>query len=175
MEYVLVGFRGLIGLVFLVSVVSKLRSRRSYAEFVAATGRLFPRPVAATLRWWLAAAVLAAECIVLLLVLIPMTVPVGFAMAAGLLLAFTGAILLALRRGQRASCRCFGATGQPLGYAQVARNIGLITVCLIGIALGPLSSASAHPAGATLAIATGAIAAILVVMADDIAALFRPS
>lgn len=175
MEYVLVGLRSLIGLVFLVSIVSKLRSRRSYAEFVTATGRLSPRPVAGASRWWLATGVLAAECIVLALVLIPATVPVGFGMATGLLLAFTGAILLALRRGERAPCRCFGSTDQPLGYPHVARNIGLVAVCLLGIVVGQLPTATPHPAGTVLAVAAGAIAATMVVMIDDIAALFRPA
>lgn len=174
MEYVVVGLRSLIVLVFAVSVASKLRGRRAYAEFVAATGRLSPRPVAGTAVWRLAAWVVAAELAVPVLLLVPVTASLGFAVAAALLVALTGAILLALRRGERAPCRCFGSAEQPLGYPQVVRNLVLLAVCVLGLVGGQLPVAAPDPAGALLAVVAGAVAATVVVMADDIAALFRP-
>jgi hypothetical protein len=174
MEYVLVGCRSLIVLVFVVSAVSKLRSRQAYAEFVVATGRLSPRPVAATTARRLAAVAVAAELAVVALALVPATVPAGFGAAAALLLVFTGAILLALRRGVRAPCRCFGSSEQPLGYAQVVRNAVLLAVATLGLAGGLATAPSPELAGALVAVVAGGVAAAMVVVADDIASLFRP-
>jgi hypothetical protein len=172
MEYVLVGCRSLIALVFVVSAVSKLRSRRAYAEFVSATGRLSPRPVAAATARRLAAATVVAELATVVLVLVPATVPAGFGAAAALLLAFTGTILLALRRGVRAPCRCFGSSEQPLGSAQVVRNAVLLAVAALGLAGGVSAAPSPELAGALVAVVAGGVAATMVVVADDIASLF---
>lgn len=173
MEYVVVGLRSLIVLVFAASVASKLRGRRAYAEFVAATGRLSPRPVATATARRLATVVVATELAVVALVLVPVTAWVGFAVATALLVAFTAAILLALRRGERAPCRCFGSAELPLGYPQVVRNLVLLMVCVLGGVGGSLPAAAAEAPGAVLAVLAGALAATVVVMADDIVALFR--
>jgi hypothetical protein len=173
MEYVLVGLRSLVVLVFAVSVASKLRGRRAYAEFAAAIGRLSPRPVAAATLRWLAVGVVAAELAVM--VLVPIAASIGFAVAAGLLLVFTGAILLALRRGERAPCRCFGSADLPLGYPQVVRNLVLLAVCVLGGVGGSQPSAAPEAAGAVLAVVAGALAATVVVTADEFVALFRSS
>jgi hypothetical protein len=158
-------------LVFVVSVVSKVRNRKAYAEFVASTRRLAPPLVSAARP--LAAVVVGMELAAVLLVALPPTVLAGFGVAAALLVAFSGAILLALRRGERAPCRCFGTSEQPLGYTQVVRNVALIAVTVLG-ALGGLATTAA-PAlpGVVIAVATGGILALLAIMADDIAALFR--
>ncbi|MFC0531396.1 MauE/DoxX family redox-associated membrane protein [Phytohabitans kaempferiae] len=174
MEYVVVGLRSLIVLVFVVSAASKVRGRRAYAEFVTATGRLSPRRVSVATARRLATGVVAAELATVMLVLVPRTATMGFAVAATLLLAFTGAILLALRRGERAPCRCFGSAEQPLGYPQVARNLLLLAACTLGLAGGQLVVASPSPGGALLAVAAGALAATLVAVFDDLVALFRP-
>jgi hypothetical protein len=57
MEYVMIGLRSLIALVFLISVASKLRRRRAFSEFVAATARLSPLSLTATQATRLAAVV----------------------------------------------------------------------------------------------------------------------
>jgi hypothetical protein len=173
MVYLLVGACSLIALVFGVSAGSKLRSRRAFSEFVAATGRLSPRPLTAPNSRRLAIAVVAAEVVVVPLVLIPATAPVGLVAGSTLLIAFTGAILLAVRRGERAPCRCFGSATQPLGYAQVIRNLVLLGTALAGLVGALLTTTRPDPAGLLIAVAAGALGALLVVMADDIAALFR--
>jgi hypothetical protein len=172
MEYVVVGLRGLIVLVFVVSAASKLRGRHAYAEFVAATGRLSPRPLRAAMARRLAAGVVAVELAVVALVLAPRITSIGFAVAATLLLAFTGAILLALRRGERAPCRCFGSAEQPLGYPHVVRNLVLLAACALGLVGGQLVVSSPSPGGALLAVAAGALVATVVAISDDITALF---
>jgi hypothetical protein len=176
MAYVLIGAGSLLGLVFLLSAAGKLRNRRSYAEFVAATGRLSPWPAATATTRLLAAAVVAAELAVLPLLLTPVTAWAGFAVATALLIAFTGAIGLALRRGERTPCRCFGSSSrQPLGSAQVVRNLVLLSVCAFGLVGGQLPAPPPHPAGVLLAVGAGALAATVVVVLDDVVALFRPA
>lgn len=174
MEYVLIGLRSLIALVFVISVASKLRSRLARAEFVAATARLSPRPLTAGQARWLAAGVVAAELAAVVLVAVSVTTPIGFAVAVALLLGFTGAIALALRRGERAPCRCFGSAEQPLGYPQVVRNLVLLAAALLGLVGGQLPAASPHLAGALVAVGAGALVATVMAMADDITSLFRP-
>lgn len=174
MEYVLVGCRSLVALVFVVSLVGKLRGGWAYAEFVAATGRLAPRRVSPGGARRLATVVAAVEVAIVTLMLAPAATPIGFATATTLLLAFTGAILLALRRGERAPCRCFGSARHALGYPQVVRNLVLLSVCVLGLVGGQLSTTAPDPARALLAVVAGAVAATAVVMSDDIVALFGP-
>lgn len=172
MVYVVMGCRALVAVVFVVSVVSKVRSRKAYAEFVAATRQLAPPPLVAAARP-MAAAVVGMELAAVLLVAVPPTVLFGFGVAAVLLAAFSGAILLALRRGERAPCRCFGSSAQPLGYTQVVRNAALLAVSVLGAAGGLSTAGVTELPGVVLAVAAGGILAMLAIMADDIAALFR--
>lgn len=117
---------------------------------------------------------MAIEISAVVLILVPATTSIGFAVATVLLLAFTGAIVLALRRGERAPCRCFGSAAQPLGRAQVVRNGVLLTVAVLGLIGGQLPVATPGPAGVLVSVVAGALAATLAVTADDIVALFRP-
>jgi len=174
MQYVLIGLRSLIALVFVISLASKLRSRHAFDEFLAATVRLSPWPLTAGPARWLAAGVVTTELATVLLVSVSATTPIGFAVAAALLLCFCGAILLALRRGERAPCRCFGSAEQPLGYPQVARNLVLLAAAALGLAGGWLPAASPDLPGVLLAVGAGALAATVVAAADDITSLFRP-
>ena len=174
MQYVLIGLRSLIALVFVISIASKLRSRHAFDEFLAATVRLSPWPLMAGMARWLAVAVVATELAAALLVSVSATTPIGFAVAAALLLCFCGAILLALRRGERAPCRCFGSAEQPLGYPQVARNLVLLAAAVLGLAGGRLPAAPPDLPGVLVAVGAGALAATVVAAADDITSLFRP-
>lgn len=174
MQYVLIGLRSLLALVFVISIAGKVRSRHAFAEFLAATVRLSPRPLTAAMARWLAAGVVATELAAVLLVSVSATTPIGFAVAGALLLCFTGAILLALRRGEQAPCRCFGSARQPLGYPQVARNLVLVAAAVLGLAGGQLPAASPDLAGVLVAVGAGALAATVVAAADDITSLFRP-
>jgi hypothetical protein len=174
MQYVLIGLRSLIALVFVISIASKLRRRHAFDEFLAATIRLSPWPLTAAPARWLAAAVVATELAAVLLVSVSATAPIGFAVAAALLLCFCGAILLALRRGERTPCRCFGSTEQPLGYPQVARNLVLLAAAVLGLAGGRLPTDPPDLPGVLVAVGAGALAATVVAAADDITSLFRP-
>jgi hypothetical protein len=174
MAYVSLACRAVVGVVFLVALVSKVRSRSQRMEFVAATRRLAPDwltrhlPAAA-----LAGAVTVIEATVITLAVL-VTVPWVFAVAAGLSLAFGAAIVAALRRGERGSCNCFGASTQSLGAGQLIRNLLLVAIAGLGLAAAVIGNGSVDATGALLAVAAGGVAAVLLVTADDIVALFRP-
>jgi hypothetical protein len=165
MEYVGVGCASLIGWVFLASAISKLRH---FGEFSRSLPALAPvRPGQAEP---LATTVITAEAAVPILLLFPATVFYGFALAGALVAAFTAVIGIALKRGRRAPCRCFGAASAPLGPSHLVRNFILLTSTLAGgLALG---AQPPHAAGLVVAIAAGLLGAILIVAMDDIAFLF---
>lgn len=174
--YAVLTCQWLLAAVFVVAVGSKL-SRRAFREFVAATGRLLPggwsgwrRPVAA--------GVVVAEVAVVGLLAWPVTAvtgPAGFGLALVLSAGFSTGIAAALRRGERAPCRCFGDASAPLGPGHLVRNGVLATVALAGLVLGWLPApAAVPPAGAGLAGLVGLVLAALVVRMDDLVALFVP-
>jgi hypothetical protein len=165
MEYVGVGFASLIGWVFLASAISKLRH---FGEFTRSLPALAPvrvgqvRPLAMT--------VVATEAAVPVLLLFPAAVFYGFALAGALLAAFTTAIVIALKRGRRAPCQCFGASSTPLGPSHLVRNAILLVSALAGgLALDVRPQ---QAAGLVVAIAAGLVGAIFIVAMDDIAFLF---
>ncbi|MEW9529358.1 MauE/DoxX family redox-associated membrane protein [Microbispora sp. NPDC049125] len=170
MDYVFAVCRLLVGIVFVTSAVSKLRGRAAYEEFTAATRALAPRLPARPA----AALVVAAEVAVAPLLAWRPTVTAGFVTALGLLAAFTAAIVLALRRGRRVPCRCFGASTAPVGPGHLVRNAALIAAASAGAVQAGTAGVPADlgPAGlAAVALAAGA-AAVLLSAAGDIAGLF---
>ncbi|MGW5264946.1 MauE/DoxX family redox-associated membrane protein [Microbispora sp. NPDC004025] len=172
MDYLTVGCRSLLALLFLASAGGKLRGAGAYRDFVAATGRLAPRFLPTR---WAAVAVVATEIAVAALVAVPATATAGFLLAAVLLSAFTLAILAALRRDERTPCACFGRSRRRLGGGHVVRNLLLLVVAGLGL-LGSAFAAdgSADTAGVLTAVAAGAAGALLVSLADDFIDLFTP-
>ncbi|MDW5326952.1 MauE/DoxX family redox-associated membrane protein [Plantactinospora sp. KLBMP9567] len=172
--YVAVACRALVFGVFLCSLISKLRGPVAYSSFVASAGELLGRPrrgVAAA-----AAGTVIAEAAVTVLVVIPATAPAGLALAAALLVAFSVAVVLAMRRGQRSPCRCFGASETPLGAPHVVRNMLLVVVCLVGfVATTATTDGSRHPAGVVVALTVAAAVLPFILRLDDLVALFRPT
>ncbi|WP_185949504.1 MauE/DoxX family redox-associated membrane protein [Microbispora sp. KK1-11] len=175
MAYLFAFCRLLTGIVFLTSAMSKLRGRAAYEEFTVATRaltRLPARPVAVL--------VVAAEVAVAPLLAWPPTMLAGFCVALGLLVAFTVAIVVALGRGRRVPCRCFGASAVPVGPGHLARNAVLIVAAAAGaIQAGtgvvPVGLGAAGLAGvAGVALAAGA-AAVLLSAIGEIAGLFTSS
>lgn len=176
--YVLLACRALVGLVFVVSAAGKLRGRRAYAGFVSATARLAPGRLTHGRTWRVravAAGVLAAEAAVPLLLGTAATARYGFALAGALLAAFALAIRARLSRGGTLACHCFGATALRLGRGHLARDAGLCAVAGLGLALTLLPAATmpAAPPAGLAAGAAGAFVAVVVVLFDDIVALYR--
>lgn len=94
---------------------------------------------------------------------------------AGLLLAgLTAGIILALRRGADARCACFGVSEQPLGARHVIRNSVLFGAVLAGLVVHGVGAGSPEVAGLVLALAGGAVVALIVIRIDDLIELFAP-
>lgn len=170
MSYLLLACRVMLAGVFVVSLISKVRSRAAYAEFRRSVveWRVLPR------RWSAraAAGVVAGEAGVVLLLALPWTVLVGFVAGALLLAAFTVGMWMTLRRGRSATCRCFGAAKTRLGMAHVVRNLLLVAVCVTGtvaamVAAGPPPNAP----GSVLTMSVAAVGVLFVVRFDDITTL----
>lgn len=175
MVYLLLGCRCLLGLVFAASVTSKLRGRAPYAEFTLAAQRLAPGWVTARVpAEVLAAVVAAAEAAVVVLLAGPGTVRWGLVVAGVLAMGFAVAVTAALRRGDRAPCRCFGASDRPIGQVHLVRNGLLAATACLGLVADQADGGPLQPAGAVAAVVAGAVAAMLVVTADDVAELFGP-
>lgn len=173
MEYIELGIRGLIGVVFLFSSVSKLSGRRAYSAFVTSVRELalLPAPAAASV----AVVVVIAELAiwVLLAVPLPVTATGGFMISALLLTAFATGIALSVTRGARVLCRCFGASTTPLGLRHVIRNAVLAAVALAGALAVPMGG-RVRPGGLVVALSVGLLCGLLVALLDDIVDLFRP-
>ncbi|MFD5387901.1 MauE/DoxX family redox-associated membrane protein [Streptomyces sp. NPDC127074] len=173
MDYVIEGCRIFLGLVFLCSAISKLRSPAAFRSFRRAVGRLAPPlrrrtgPVAVLL--------VMAEAAVITALAIPATIPAGFALALALLVAFTTGLVGVLRRKVSAPCHCFGGRGAPVAPRHVVRNAVLIAVALTGLGVWPaVPDETGSPAGLLLAAGVAALLAMITVTLDDLAGLFAP-
>jgi len=171
-EYLEFGCQVLLGGVFAVSAGSKLYSRTAFVDFTAATARLTGARAARARQ--LAVATVAAELAIVLGLIVPALVPWGFAAGIGLLAVLTAAIVGSLRRGQRAPCRCFGASNSPLGARHVARNAALAAFGVLGIAAGMIGGTSSLAWGLACVVAFAALIGVaLTARLDDLIGLFR--
>ncbi|WP_167533754.1 MauE/DoxX family redox-associated membrane protein [Streptomyces marokkonensis] len=166
--------RILLGLVFLCSVAGKLRTAHAFRLFRDGVGRLVPR-----LRRWkapVAVLVVAAELSTVAALAVPGTTVLGFGLAAGLLLAFTAGLVGALRREALVSCHCFGPRGDTVALRHVVRNavlVGVTLACLAARLAAPGAGAAPSP-WLLLAGGVAVLLALLIVVMDDLASLFRP-
>lgn len=161
--------RMMLGTVFAVSVFSKVRSEAAWRSF---RSWLTTLPLA-PLRWrWAPPLLAAAEVAVLVLVAVPALALAGLVAGSLLCLCLTLGLMLAERRGARQPCRCFGASSEPLGRHQVARNALLVVIALVGVG-GCAAASNALTSDATIALALlgGLASALLVIFSTDIAAL----
>ncbi|WP_405623594.1 MauE/DoxX family redox-associated membrane protein [Streptomyces sp. NBC_00076] len=169
--YLSTWIRCLIGLVFLVSAVSKVRGRQSFADFAAAVEALAPVPGARRL---LAPAVVALEFAVcgLLIAPLPGAFRYGAWLATGLLLAFAVGIAFAVWRGQATACRCFGASATPVSAWQAVRNLALAVPAGVAALVGPGSGGTTGAVALTIVI--GLVCGALVTVLDELVELFLP-
>ncbi|MDP9844058.1 MauE/DoxX family redox-associated membrane protein [Streptosporangium lutulentum] len=173
MLYLIITCRMLLIGVFVIALAGKVRGRAAFDGFVASIVSLRVLPGA----WSAVAAhvLVGAEAAVVVLLALPSTVPLGFVTATGMLVVMTAGILIALRRGQRTPCRCFGASAKPLGRVHVVRNIALAVAGGAGFTAGGVvggAGSSPHPAGIALALVTAAVGILFVTRLDDLMELF---
>jgi hypothetical protein len=166
MAYAALTCRGLVGLVFAVSAFTKIRNVTAYREFASWLASL-PVPLAGS--GALAPILAGAEAAIVVLVAVPATAVAGLVLAAFTLAFLTAGTAVAVSRGARVSCQCFGPSRAPLATRHILRNGFLLVVAATG-ALGA-GTVAARPAGIALSLAAAVTAATFVVFLDDLAAL----
>ncbi|SDS88108.1 MauE/DoxX family redox-associated membrane protein [Actinoplanes derwentensis] len=162
-----VACQAMLVLTFAVAAAGKVRPA-GFGEFRGSLSRSLPVP--RPLGTPLAAGVVGAELTATAAMVLPTTARWGFGLAAILLAGFTGAILVMRRRGSAEPCRCFGASAEPPGRAAVVRNVLLLATAIFGLAGSPAGPGLPLPAVA-LAVAAGAVTALLLINLDEIAGL----
>jgi hypothetical protein len=120
----------------------------------------------------LSVAVVGVEVAVAVLLAVPATARAGLVLAVVLLSAFTVAIAAALRRGETASCNCFGRSTTPMGVRHLVRNALLLTVAGIGLVSGVGGRTGAEVPGMVLAGASAVVLAVLVLNLELLTDLF---
>jgi hypothetical protein len=174
MIYVAFGCECLLIVVFAFSAAAKLTGKGAFAAFRLATARLVPalRGLARPL----SVAVVGAEAAVAVLLAVPATARAGLVLALVLLTAFTVAIAAALRRGETASCNCFGRSPTPMGVRHLVRNALLLTVAGTGFVADGVAGIGARTGaevpGMALAGASATVLAVLVLNLDALTDLF---
>ena len=122
--------RALLGTVFVVAGIGKVRSGPTRVQAVVLAYDLLPRSLAEAVARWLPYLEIATGVLVLAgLALGPAVIT-----AAGLLVVFTAVVALALVRRTKADCGCFGqANLSPLRRTVVLRNLFLLGIagCLL--------------------------------------------
>ncbi len=171
MLYLILACRYLVGGVLLAAAVRKASGRATFAAFAGAVRRLGGIPT--TLAPTAAGAVIGMEAATGAALVAGIAPAAALAAAVILFAAFTVVLVRALRVGSREPCLCLGRADEPVGWPQVWRNAGLIGTALLALAGAPLATAPPTVPGRLLCLAAAAVAVLVVVLLDDLIALFR--
>ncbi len=168
MFYLALACRSLIGMVFMVSALSKLRGRAAFGTFVSWLASLPVMPA----RWSRAVAVViaVAEVLVVTLLALPWTATAGLAFAAATLAAFAAGAFVVTRHEPNVPCQCFGPSSVPLSGRHVARDVVLCAIAALGAA-GAAGQMAARLPAITLSVGCGLAVSLLVIFLDDVVAL----
>jgi hypothetical protein len=162
--------RCLLGTVFTVSVVSKVRSHAAWQSLRAWLADMPFRPLG--LKGMPLALVTAEAAVVALVAAVPLA---GLIAGAVLSLTLAAGLSVVVRSGSREPCHCFGASSEPLSSQHVIRNGLLLALAATGSVCAAITVG--HPPGpaeSMLAVIAGLTAALLIIFFGDIAALFTP-
>jgi hypothetical protein len=168
--YADVAGRVLLGIVFAIACIGKVRSAAAFNAFAESLRDL--GWLTGSARRAVAVAIPASEGAVVILLAWPATASWGFAAGLSLLGALTIGAGIAIGRGQRVECRCFGSTAKPMGATELIRNGILIAVALAGLTAG--LSAQHGPVsavGMTLTVGIAWLGGLLIVGWDEISYL----
>ncbi|MGP3966691.1 MauE/DoxX family redox-associated membrane protein [Streptomyces sp. 6N223] len=167
MDYLLLGCESLLIVTFLAAAAGKARpaGRRDFRRSLRDVG--IPRRLVPAV----SVAVVAAEALAALLMLAAPTAPWGPALSVALLAVLTGGVARVLYDGRTVACACFGRAVRPLGAVHLVRNAALLLVAAAALAMVP-AAGPVRPEVLATSLPAGAVAALLVMGADDVAALF---
>jgi len=176
--------------VFTASAFAKLRSLQAYRDYRAGlrATRLVPGRLLSGTATTLAAVEAAiagglAGAAVLLAAGSPgayLLARIALAVAAALAAVLAAGVAVAVSRGTRTPCACFGgSTARPLGAAHLIRNSCLLALLAAGLAATGLQHAGprlAGPrlAGSALAVVAGLVVTLLITRWDDLVSLVAP-
>jgi hypothetical protein len=118
-----------LGLVFAVSALAKLRDPRAFARTVRGYA-LLPSPLVGAA----AAVVIGAEAALAVALVTGWLTAVAVPVAGALIVVFLAAVAVNLRRGNRVTCGCFGAD-EAISGATVVRLAALLTLVVVLLAL----------------------------------------
>lgn len=128
LPYLLVFCRLTIGLLFAYAFVSKVRDVAGFAQTIT-NFKLLPPRWSKGVAWIF----LGGEAAVVVFLLIGgELLPLAFGLALVLLTTFTIALVSVLVRGIQTTCNCFGHSQKPVTYANVWRNVAVMSVSLSG-------------------------------------------
>jgi hypothetical protein len=166
MAYAALTCRALVGLVFAVSAFTKIRNVTAYRKFASWLASL-PVPLASHRA--LPPVLAGAETAIVVLVAFPAAAVAGLVLAALTLAVLTAGTAVAVSRGARVNCQCFGPSRTSLAARHVLRNGFLLVVAVTGaLGSGPVA---ARPAGIALSLVAAVAGATFVVFLDDLVAL----
>jgi len=125
--YMLAFCRVVIGLVFVVSSISKVLNIAQFRQAIS-NFHILPRRLSGVA----AMLFLCGEFAVVVFVFIGGSLlAIGFSLAIFLLLLFCIALVTVLARGIHTTCNCFGPSAKQVSHVDVWRNVGLI-LCALG-------------------------------------------
>ena len=127
-QFILTFCRSLIGIVFLLSSVSKLRDMTEFKHTIQSF-QILPDWLVKLFSWLFVGCELI---VVIFIVLGGIWLGFGFALAALLLSVFSVALISVLIRKIQTSCNCFGSSKQLITPYDVIRNIVFISFALGG-------------------------------------------
>ncbi|GAA3220844.1 MauE/DoxX family redox-associated membrane protein [Nonomuraea helvata] len=172
-EHALLFFRLSLALVFALAFVAKVRD---LPAFTKATAELSGLPARAARP--AAVAVVAAEGSAATLMAVGgAALRWGLLLAAALLLLFSARLALALRRGRRVSCNCFGRSTQPISTLDLVRNAGLTACACAALLLEALTPRQGVLPADVLALvaAMAALFATVWLSLPDVSLILRPA
>lgn len=175
MVHLLVACAAAVWLVFAAAVAGKVFGRGAFRDFrrsLVDTGLVPSRAAAAA-----AGGIVAAEVSTALLVGIPRTTGSGLALAVVVMTVLTLGVLVVLRRGVRATCRCFGAASTPLTRIHLIRNAIILTIAGTGLLASTVTPGWVGGVSPAVlpAVAAGLVVAVALIRIEDLAALMRPA
>jgi len=163
MEWAIIASSGYLVLAAVLGFSGAVKLRRPLA-FAAAIGRYRILPRRVTRAAAVAVALAEVGCAVLLAT--PWTRLAGVAVAGGLVAAFLAAMSLALARGQRIGCGCFGGTGDLdiVGLPSVLRAVLLEAIAVASALARP----AAAPAFGVQVLAAGLMLVLVFLVAEAV-------